>query len=343
VEGPVLVSGASGFLGRHLLEAQRAEDERPTVLALVRDAESWRRFEWTAALTHVEPLDGSVTEPERWSTDERLKGLKGIFHLAAVVRHSRWETGDIYETNVLGTLHMVRLAAAHGCRMVFVSTSGTVGCFRSAEEWADESSPYCDSEVSAWPYYHSKIVAERKARDLAKELGVDLVILRPPILLGPRDHKLRSSANVLRFLERRFPFLIRGGIHFTDVRDAAGAMSRAMSRPRARPVYHLAGTACSIEHFFGMLEEISGVPAPRIVLPFRPAWLLASAAQRLGILLKGEPLRVLPDPVVIEMAARYWDIHSLYAAEELAYTPRDGRETLADTVHWLRETQGSLD
>ena len=173
--------------------------------------------------------------------------------------------------------------------------------------------------------------------DEANEKRISLV----EIISGKGSGQLKKT--VLRFLERRFPFLIRGGIHFTDVRDAASAMLRAMSRPRARPVYHLTGTACSIESFFGMLEEISGVPAPRIVLPFRPAWLLASAAQRLGILLKGEPLRVLPDPAVIEMAARYWDIRSLYAAEELGHVPRDGRETLVDTVRWLRETQDSLD
>ena len=142
---------------------------------------------------------------------------------------------------------------------------------------------------------------------------------------------------MLRFLQRKLPFLIRGGIHFADVRDVASAVLRAMTRARPRPVYHLCGTACSIESFFALLEEVAGVPAPRVVLPFRPAWLLASAAQRLGVLLRGEPLTILPDPVVVEMASRYWDTRSLYAEEDLAYVPRDARETLADTVSWLRE------
>ncbi len=338
MEGPVLVSGASGFLGRHILEAQRVLDPDIPVIALVRDREAWRDCDWTLALSQVDALEGSVTDPEDWSGDERVKGLRGIYHLAAVIKHSRWNVGDVRETNLVGTLNMVRLAAQNGCRMLFLSTSGTVGCFRSPDESADEHSPYCESEIAAWPYYRSKMLAERGAQGLAEELGVELVILRPPMLLGPGDHRLRSSANVLRFLEQRLPFLIRGGIHFVDVRDVAQAVLRAMSIPRPRPIYHLPGTACSIEEFFGMLAEISGTPAPRAGIPLGVARLLASAAQRLGVLLKGEPLQLLPDPVVVEMAARYWDVRSLYAADDLAYVTRDAHETLIDTVRWLRET-----
>ena len=67
---------------------------------------------------------------------------------------------------------MVRLAARHRCRLVLVSTSGTVGCFRHPDATADEEAPYCEREVARWPYYNSKIQAEQTARKLADELGV---------------------------------------------------------------------------------------------------------------------------------------------------------------------------
>ena len=60
------------------------------------------------------------------------------------------------------------------------------------------------------------------------------------------------------------------------------------------------------------------------------------------MLLRGEPLRMLPDPVVVEMAARYWRIRSLYVANELGYKCRDPRETLRDTVDWLRANHEAL-
>ena len=63
---------------------------------------------------------------------------------------------------------------------------------------------------------------------------------------------------------------------------------------------------------------------------------------RLGILLNGSPLQILPDPVVIEMASRYWDAKSLYAEKQLGYVSREARLTIADTVAWLRENHESL-
>ena len=326
---PWLVTGASGFVGRHLLEAC-AQRQSPRCLALVRDPERWSREPWTRGLD-VDLVRGSVTDAAAWSAG--LPRLGGIAHLAAVVRHSRRDPGDrMHETNVEGTLAMVRLAAAHACRLLVVSSSGTVGCFRDADRHADETSPVCEDEVAGWPYYASKIELERRARALADELGVELVLVRPPILLGPGDHRFRSTSNVVRFLRRKLPFLVRGGIHFADVRDAAAAIAEALARPDVRPVYHLPGTECGIEEFFAMLSEVSGEPVPRFVLPFRPAWLLTRAVAR---------LHLLPDPVVIEMAAHHWGAHSLFAAE-LGYKSREPRETLRDTVEWLRANHEEL-
>ncbi|HET6345632.1 MAG TPA: NAD-dependent epimerase/dehydratase family protein, partial [Myxococcota bacterium] len=220
------------------------------------------------------------------------------------------------------------------------STSGTVGCFRNEAEHADEEAPYCEAEVRGWPYYASKIKAEQAAQKLARESGVELVIIRPPIMLGPGDHRFRSTGHVIRFLRRRLPFLIRGGIHFVDIRDAAKALIAAMQHPAPKGVYHLQGTACSIERFFGQLEEISGVPQPRFHLPFPLAWGLAKADEWLGLRFRGEPLSLLPDPVVVEMATRYWGVRSNYAAEDLGFAPRDAKETLTDTVRWLRQNRG---
>jgi nucleoside-diphosphate-sugar epimerase len=331
---PWLVTGASGFLGRQLLEAIARSPHPHPVVALVRDLEAWRAMEWTRGLPGVRPLAGSVTETEAWRHDPLLDGLAGIFHLAALVRHAKHDAALVMRTNVEGTLEMVRLAALRGAggslRLVFVSTSGTVGCFRRPGELPEEAAPYCEAEIRGWPYYRSKLEAERQARRLAGELGVELVIVRPPVLLGPGDHRFRASAHVLRFLRGGVPFVIRGGMHFADVRDVAQALVRIMELPQARPIYHLPGTVCSLEEFYRQVAELAGERPPRLVLPFRPARLLAALAQQLG-------LSVLPEPALIEMAAHHWGLGSRYAATELGYVSRPGRETLLDTIRWLRD------
>jgi dihydroflavonol-4-reductase len=336
----VLVTGATGFLGRHLLQTLSRDGGFGELIVLVRDKREWERLPWARDLNNVVLLEGHVLDADRWQDDPCLAGLQGVFHLAALVKHSRRNTDEVFKVNIEGTRNMVRVAALHGCRMVFVSTSGTVGCFRNEAAHADEGAPYCEHEVGSWPYYASKIKAEQAAQKLARESGVELVIVRPPIMLGPGDHRFRSTGHVIRFLRRRLPFLIRGGIHFVDIRDAASALLAAMKHPAPKPVYHLQGTSCSIERFFGQLEEISGVPQPRFHLPYRLAWGLAKADEWLGMRLKGEPLSLLPDPVVVEMATRYWDVRSNYAAEDLGFVSRDAKETLTDTVRWLRQNRG---
>lgn len=331
---PWLITGASGFVGRHLLEADAARAAPRPALALVRDVGEWRRWEWTRALHAVELVQGSLADVETWSAG--LPPLGGIAHLAAVVQHSRHRPEAMRRTNVDGTLAMVRLAAAHGCRLVVVSTSGTVGCFSSPDESADEKSPFCEAAVARWPYYASKIEMERRARALADELGVELVFLRPPVLLGPGDHRLRSTRNVWKALRRRQPFVIEGGIAFADVRDVAGALLAALERTDVRPVYHLPGHACGIEEFFAEIESLSGVPGPPWKLPYRVAHALATLVEGGGARLLGRPPHWLPDPVVVEMAARYWGLHSLYAEAELSLRPRPAGETLRDTISWLR-------
>ena len=337
-EGPgYLVTGGTGFLGRHVLFALRRLQPDARLLVLVRDAAAWRAQEWAAELGAVELLEGPLTPTDAWREDPRLDGVRGIFHMAAVVNHSRSAIDETFRTNAAGTTAMVELAAQLGCRLLFVSTSGIVSCARRAGEGALEDGEFRDAVVGGWPYYASKIAAEREARALADRLGVELVVVRPPVLLGPGDHRFRSTVNVLRVLRGRVPAIPRGGMHFADVRDAAAAIVRAMLLPAPRPVYHLVGTVSSLDAFFNAVAAAAGLRRTWRVLPSS----LMVAAARLNRRL-GSPLHVLPDPVLLEMASHHWDHRSRYAEPELGYASRPPEQTLRDTVEWLREHHPEL-
>ncbi len=313
--------------------------EHPTKrrVALCRNRKGWDQWPWARALDNTVILEGSLYGIADWRDDPALDDLEGIFHCAALVQHSRKGTAPVYETNVEGTRAMVRLAAAKRCRMVYVSTSGTVGCFATPEEWADETSAYCGDPVTSWPYYDSKIRAEVEARALADQLGVELVIIRPPVMLGPGDHRFRTTGNIIRHLRGKLPFLLQGGMHFVDIRDAARAMAAAMFMDNPKPVYHLSGTACTVVEFFEMVAVASGIPAPRLRLPPSAALRLSQLVSKAADVLPGERHSPLPDPVVFEMAARYWGLRSRWSGADLQWAPRDGQQTVDETVAWLRE------
>jgi dihydroflavonol-4-reductase len=330
--GPTfLITGATGFLGRHVLQALRRRIPEARLLVLVRHARSWEAQAWRGSVGDVGVVVGPLYPTDSWRPDPRLADLRGILHLAAEVKHTRADVDEMVRTNVQGTSSMVRLAAEKGCRLVFVSTSGTVGCTARPGGGVYEDAPFREAVVGDWPYYASKIRAEREASRLAGDLGVELVIFRPPVLLGPGDHRFRSTAHVLRVLRRRLPFIVDGGMHFVDVRDAADAMVRAMEHEAPHPVYHLTGTACTLDAFFHMVAEQAGIRPSWRVLPRR----LVGLAARLNEW-TGSRLGVVPDPVVVEMASHHWEILSRHAETDLGYRSRAPERTIADTVEWLR-------
>ncbi len=249
----------------------------------------------------------------------------------------------MFQANVDGTLAMVRLAAHLGARLLFVSSSGTVGASKDPADAPFEDASFAHQTAGAWPYYASKIRAEEEARRLAAQLGVELVVVRPPVMLGPGDHRFRSTGNIIRHLRRKLPFLLHGGIHFIDVRDAARAMLRAATIARPSPVYHLVGTSCTVPTFFGMIAAISGVPAPSLVLPAEVARRISVVVDAAVHALPGDRHSPLPDPVVFEMGAHHWGLSSVRAEAELDYHARPGIETLRDTIAWLRSHHPALD
>jgi nucleoside-diphosphate-sugar epimerase len=328
-----LVTGATGFLGRHVIDAIRRHDPDSRIIALVRSASAVSRSSLDY-LNGVDLIEGSLIDWELWHLDTRLERLSGIYHLAGEVKHSRANVDQMMHVNVDGTTGMVRLAASKGCRIVFVSSSGTVGCSDDPDYSPDESAPWCEDVARGWPYYLSKIRAEQASLALSNEIDADLVIMRPPVMLGPGDHRLRSTAHVIRVLEGRLPLILKGGMNFCDIRDIADAIVRAMKHPSPQLVYNLPGTASSLEDFFLRVANHAGIKKSWRAVPSR----LLLAGAKLNAFLGG-PLSILPDPVVIEMGRHYWGLSSSHAESDLGYRSRNPDETLRDTIRWIRSSR----
>lgn len=334
-EAMYLVTGGTGFVGRALLQAlcPRAAERNERVYALCRDAAAFAAEPWVEALPALEPIQGELRDVARLA--DALPPLHTVFHLAAVVHHSRRDHATATRTNVEGTQNIVALGRRLGARTVFVSTSGTVGCSDDPAAAPDEHAPFCERQVARWPYYASKIAAERAARALVPE-AAGLVILRPPVILGPGDGRFRATGNVVRLLRGRLPFSLPGGMHFVDVREVVSALLAAAEHPEPQPVYHLPGHASGLQAFFVALARVAGVRPPRFVLPKAAGLALARLDAGLGRLWRGAPLHLFVDEVVVEMGCSFWGLTSRYAARDLRHAPRPAEETLRDTVAFVR-------
>lgn len=326
----VLITGATGFLGRHLLEAM-SDDGHFNPTLLVRDPDSFLDTSWRNDVLDVNLVKGDLFDAKAIADTGAFDDIDTIYHVAGTVRHSRQEADEQYRVNVDGTLEMVRVAGRTGSRLVVVSEAGIVGVFEHDDVVGDEHAPYCEAICKKWPFFDSKIQMEKKAWKLADELGVEIVFLRTPMLFGPRDHGLGSTRPVLEMLKGNPMALPDGRVNFADVRDVAPALMEAGRIDDPRPIYHTSGVALRISEVFQLISQASGVPSPSTNMPAMLLRQIYAANQKLGRLIEFST----PDPVLVEMASYFWRTDTLWSDDELGYSARPPAQTFADTIDWL--------
>jgi dihydroflavonol-4-reductase len=322
----VLVTGATGFLGRHLVTQLRAAGHEVVALC--------RREEPFLADLGVVMKKGDVLDAA--SVRAAAEGCEVLFHGAGKVSRRPEDAEELYRVHVEGTKLTLDAARAAGVRPgVLARTTRVVAVSKSEHEVRSEKADAPMDLLARWPYYRSKLYAERAAFD-RNGPGFEVVSVNPTILFGPGDVHGSSTGDIVNFLEKKVPFLPGGGMSFVDARDAAEAMILAMDRGRAGERYLVSAVNLTIEAFFARLERISGVPAPKLRTP-RSMLLARAGVGILDKLSKHVPIESAVDRISAEMAQCFWYVDATKAKAELGWTHRDPGETLVDTVNDLRE------
>lgn len=318
----VLVTGATGFLGRHAVDA--LIDAGWKVRALCRSGEPQLQARG------VEVVRGDVLLPD--TVAAALVGVDAVVHGAGVVSRDPADAGAMMHLHIHGTRHVVGLAAQAGVRrVVHLSTSGTVALGDDPSVVFHEDDPVPFSLLAKFPYYLSKHLAEKAADDAVRGTKTELCTLNPSLALGPGDARGSSTQDVRRFLAREIPIVPSGGFSFVDVRDVATVVAHALDGGRPGQRYLLGALNCTFVDFFRRLESVSGVKGPTLPTP------VPKNLSKLGVSLleKAAGLVGAKLPVTAqeaEMAGLYWYVDARKATAELGFAPRDPMTTLLDTV-----------
>lgn len=315
----VCVTGGTGFLGRHTVKVLREAGHEVRVFtrrgSRVDDKE-------------IEEICGSILDAD--TCTRALAGCEGLIHLAGRVSRDPDDTGELMRLHVEGTRTLLTAAKGLGLqRIVYMSTSGTIGVSKELERVATEEDPYPLDLVRGWPYYLSKIYAEQEALRFYRQEQLPIIVLNPTLLLGPGDEECSSTGDVERFLKGLIPMIPKGGMSFVDVRDVAHATVNALTMGRVGERYLLGSANMTLKEFFGDVARMSGRPAPLFTAPERVTRFssrLLARVESLGF--KGLPL----SSIDMEMAAHGWYINSDKAQNELMFSPRDPHDTLFDTI-----------
>lgn len=332
-----LVTGSTGFLGRHLVDALRAHGHE--VVAVVRKAPSGV----PSGTAPVAFMTGDVLD--KASIERAASGCDGVFHCAGKVSRRPEDAEELQRIHVEGTKNVLDACISKNVRRaVIASTSGTVAVSDDPDHIATEEDETPIGILNRWPYYRAKLFAEKAAFDrhgqaLPNGESFEVVSVNPTLLLGPGDVNGSSTEDVRLFLERKIPATPPGGISYVDARDAAEGMRLAMEKGVGGRRYLLGACNLTLREFFARLERVSGVRAPLIpMIRARQATEIARAGAKMLEALTsrlGVPMPV--DPISLDMAHFYWYLDASLAENELGWTPRDPTETLADTVKDLEE------
>lgn len=180
----VLITGADGFIGSHLVEAllERGCDVRAFVFYNSFNSWGWLDTLPTDKLKSLDVFAGDIRDPN--GVAQAMKGCDVVFHLAALIAIPfSYHSPDSYvDTNIKGTLNVLQAARQHSTERVLVtSTSEVYGTAQYAP--IDEKHPYQGQS----PYSATKIGADRLAESFFRSFDTPVVIVRPFNTYGPRQ------------------------------------------------------------------------------------------------------------------------------------------------------------
>ena len=321
----VLVTGATGFIGGNL--ARLLSRQGYNVRALVRPGSD----ALTINGTNVEQTPGDILDRE--SVARAVNGCEAVFHCAAAYTFWSHDPALVHRTNVEGTRTVLDAALREGVsRVVYTSTVSTVGY--SVSGHANEESPV-DVGHLVGHYKKSKYKAERVAFDMASS-GLPVVIVNPTAPVGPWDVKPTPTGRILvDFLCGRIPAYVATGLNVVDVEDVATGHILAMEKGVPGRRYLLGNRNMTLKELFTMLQTLTGLPAPRLRLPY---WIALGAAcidQVVeGNLLRREP-RIPLEGLRIAKSPMYVDCGK--AVRELGQPQNPLEGALEKAVRWFRD------
>jgi 2-alkyl-3-oxoalkanoate reductase len=272
----VLVTGATGLLGSHVVDLLLERGERPRVL--VRPGEGLNGL----AAADVEVRRGDVAD--RDAVEDAVDGVDRILHCAA--RTGPWGPEAEYRrTNLVGLETLLKAGVAAGVR-TFVHVSSAIVHGTDMRGSADECAPL---RIEPNPYSRTKVAGEQLLQVALRQRRAPVTIVRPGLIYGPRD--VNSFARFASLIGQRRMIVIGSGenrLPLIYVRDAAHGVLLAADVPPRGDAYLLVNDepVTQIDYFRAIASELDAPPPTRHVR-YRLAVALALLAETSARLARG--------------------------------------------------------
>ena len=318
----VFLTGGSQFVGGALLRHLVADGHQ--VLATVGDQKSG----YDVIRKGATPVDADLADVD--SLAAAMGGVDAVFHVAGVNAYCLPNTREMFDTNVRGSVHVIRAAAiANVPRVVYTSSAVTVG--EKKGEVGSESTVHRGWYLS--DYERSKVEAERAVMETGAQAGVNIVSVNPSSVQGPG--RVSGTARfLLWFLKGRGRRLPDTTISLVDVDDCARAHLAAATRGKPGSRYLVSGATVTTAQLIEQVAQIGDVsPEHRVLSPAAAKLAGTVAGAAYGLIRRQGPLC----PELVRTLLHGHSFDGSFAERELgiSYTPLS--DTLGRIVAWYRE------
>jgi len=320
-----LITGATGFLGSHIVKKLVKRGEKVKVLL--------RKTSNTSNIENidVERVYGDILDGN--SIKDALKACDTLYHTAGLTSSKKADYKKMEDINIKGTINVLSAALESGIKKaVYTSSVAAIGA-DSAGGVINENTTFM-LENEGIQYVNTKYHAEKEALKIY-EKSLPLVIVNPSVVLGPGDIYLSTTGLIIRYCKKRIPGYLDSGFNVVDVEDVAEGHILAAEKGRTGERYILGNKNITILELFKLMEEITGIPSPKMKFPYFFALTMGFIVERiLGISL---PNFSAMDIDTVKLSKFNWYCDSTKAIRELGFPQTPIEETLEKTVKWFKD------
>jgi dihydroflavonol-4-reductase len=326
---PVLVAGASGFVGSHIVRLLVQKGRKVRVLL--------RKSSSVAALEglDVEVVYGDVLDPP--SLRSAMQGCVTVFYSVVDPRFWLTDQAPIFRNNVEGLINAMDVALERGIkRFIFTSTMGTLGLNPSGPVTEDIPFNWLDR---APPYIRARLEAENRFLAYCREKALPGIALCVANTYGPEDYQpTPHNRSLWQVACGKLKISVDVSQPTVDIRDVAEAALLAEFHGRLGERYIIANEFVSNRDFFAMATAHCGQVAPKFI-PYKVAFGIARTCERLMKLMRRRDFVFSADAIYLSNVFREMDNGK--ALQDLHWTPRPVAETVRDTIEWFAARERS--
>lgn len=324
-----IVTGANGFLGNNVVRQLlgKADTEVRALVSSLDRAEALQGLDckiFAGDVTKIDTLAKIFEVPK----DAEVF----VIHCAGIVYIKSKPNPEVYSVNVGGTRNIVAKTLEINGKLVYVSSTHAIPELPKGMTITEVGS--FDPAKVEGEYAKSKADAGQYVLDAVKNRGLDACIVHPSGIIGPYDYGISHLTQMIKdVMDGSLWAGVKGGYDFVDVRDVAQGILLACKKGKAGECYILSGHYVSVPELLQMVAEAAEV---KPITKFIPLWLAkasAPLAEKYYEIKKQKPLYTKLSLDVLESNG---NISHAKAERELGYHARATKETIKDTVDWLK-------